>query len=168
MTLAPAALPARIPAGASSTTTHSVAEKPRIVAAFRYGSGCGLPFTTSVAVIRLFGVGRAAARKRTSASARVDEVTIVHRLAGRLGKQFLRTRQWNNTLQVFHLAALYDAVLDLVVCVRQVFPNGCDTGTSVCAGHDFLRIEAMVQGPVSPHSGDGGRRVDEYTVHVEQ
>src|SRR5882762_8899024 len=37
MTLAPAALPDRIPAGTSSTTTHSPAGKPRAAAAFKYG-----------------------------------------------------------------------------------------------------------------------------------
>src|SRR6476646_7962381 len=35
ITVAPAALPARMPAGTSSTTTHSPAEKPRTDAPFR-------------------------------------------------------------------------------------------------------------------------------------
>ena len=39
ITLAPDALPARMPAGTSSTTTQSVAENPRTEAPFRYGSG---------------------------------------------------------------------------------------------------------------------------------
>ena len=47
----PAALPARTPSGAFSTTMHSSGATPAIAAPFRYGSGFGLPWVTSLAVI---------------------------------------------------------------------------------------------------------------------
>ncbi len=43
--------PARTPSGAFSTTMHSSARLPAIAAPFRYGSGFGLPWVTSLAVI---------------------------------------------------------------------------------------------------------------------
>src|SRR6266849_5879712 len=62
-TRAPAALPARIPAGASSMTMQSAGARPRSFAAFRYGSGSGLPRWTSVEVTKFLGSGRPAARR---------------------------------------------------------------------------------------------------------
>jgi len=80
--LASSRFPGTNPAGASSTTTQSVAFVPTAAAPFRYGSGCGFPRSTSLHVTIFPGIFSPAARRRTSASGRVHDVTIVQRSGG--------------------------------------------------------------------------------------
>src|SRR5712672_3595098 len=79
----PAALPARMPAGASSMTMQSAADVPRSCAPRRYGSGSGLPFFISSEVTKCRGCGKPAALMRTCAKGRVQDVTMAHRSIGR-------------------------------------------------------------------------------------
>ena len=67
----PAALPARTPSGAFSTTMHSSGATPAIAAPFRYGSGFGLPWVTSLAVILRPG-GNTPGYARSMLSSRLD------------------------------------------------------------------------------------------------
>ena len=78
----PSCPPARadaIPAGASSMTRHSAASNPNPSAPFKYGSGCGFPFTTSSDVTRTLGTGTPQCGKRCSASSLDPDVTTPHR-----------------------------------------------------------------------------------------
>src|SRR5258708_27022226 len=84
ITLAPAAFPDWIPAGASSRTMQSPGGKPRSVAAFEYGSGCGLPVVAAFEVIMRCGNGQPAARRRTPANPPGPEGTMVHPPSRRL------------------------------------------------------------------------------------
>jgi hypothetical protein len=38
----------------------------------------------------------------------------------------------------------------------------------VGAGHDFVRVEPVLDGPSPPHARDGGCGVDEDSIHVEE
>ncbi len=82
ITRAPALFPARMPAGASSNTTHSDAGSPSSAAPFRYGSGSGLPCRTSSDVIMFSGIAIPAASSRTRARCLAHEVTNAHRSCG--------------------------------------------------------------------------------------
>src|ERR1017187_4889314 len=78
----PAATPAPIPEGASSTTTQSSGASPSNSAPHRYGSGSGLPCSTMSPEISRSGTGNPAAASRPSRSRRVAEVTIAQRSGG--------------------------------------------------------------------------------------
>ena len=118
MTLAPASLPARIPAGTSSTTTHAEAAKPNFAGAFRNGSGCGLPSVTSVEVTIRSGTGKPAARSLTSASGRVHEVAIVHRFAGSCSSNSGAPGKGYDSVRVLLLTTLYLAVFCRLIGIR--------------------------------------------------
>ena len=60
---------------------------------------------------------------RTSASRRVQEVTMVQRSSGRLASRLQRTRQRDDTFKVFDLAPLDLAILGLVISVGQIVFN---------------------------------------------
>ncbi len=84
ITRIPAAWADRIPAGVSSKTRQSAGATPSKAAPFRYGSGEGLPLTTSSAVINRFGIGTPTCCNRATAKDGVAEVTIVKRSSGSL------------------------------------------------------------------------------------
>src|SRR5689334_21930068 len=77
-TLIPARWPASTPAGASSTTTHCPGGTPSAAAARRYGSGSGLPCSTSSPVTRTSGAGNPTVASRCAASSRPPDVTTAH------------------------------------------------------------------------------------------
>ena len=75
----PAALPARIPDGESSTTiTSASAPKPNCFFPIRYPSGSGLPCSTSSAVIRYVGRASDILSNQPSIKGLVPEVTTAH------------------------------------------------------------------------------------------
>ncbi len=79
----PAPFPDPTPEGASSTTTHSSGRKPSNSAPRRYGSGSGLPRSTTSPLMIRSGNGSPAAFSRASSRRCVDEVTIAHRSGGK-------------------------------------------------------------------------------------
>lgn len=117
MTLAPAALPAQIPAGTSSTTMHSGPVKPSFAAAFKNGSGCGLPIVTSVEVTspqepatrpRAAELRPAAAcRKSRSSSVSPEAAAAIRAL-----------REGYDSVCILYLAMLYLLVFRCVISIR--------------------------------------------------
>ena len=123
----------------------------------------------SLEVINLFGNGRPAALMRTSASGRVQEVTIVQRSSGRLASKFERAGKRDHPFKVFDFAAFDFAILDFVIGVREIFADGRKAGASVGARRRLRqdRIRAR-SAQLAPDAGDGGSGVDEDSVHVEE
>jgi hypothetical protein len=74
-----ACCPARLNAGGHVFHHHALGSWiPQHARGFQIGLRMGLPLVMSLEVMSFSGTDRPAARKRTSANGRVDEVTIVH------------------------------------------------------------------------------------------
>src|SRR5689334_19805864 len=65
-------------------------------------------------------------------------------------QQFERSRQRNDTLDIFNLTALHFAILQLMISVREIFPNRGKAGTAVGTGDDLLRVESAFYSPTPP------------------
>jgi len=89
-------------------------------------------------------------------------------VGGKAREQSERAGQRDDALEVFHFAALDFAVLGFVVGVREIVANRGHAGASVSASYDFGGIESVLDGPVMPDAGDGGRGVHENAIHVEK
>jgi len=83
-------------------------------------------------------------------------------------QNFESAGEGNYTLGVFDFAALYFAIFDDGIGVREEIANGGDAGTAVGLADDFVGYEAVLVGPDGPDAGYGGGGVDENAVEIEE
>ena len=84
------------------------------------------------------------------------------------GEQVERSGEWNHAFQIFDFPAFDFAILGFVVRARQIFAHRSEARTTASSRDNFLRIEAVFNRPLMPDAGNGGGRVDQYSIHVKE
>jgi hypothetical protein len=79
-----------------------------------------------------------------------------------------RSRECDNIGDVLDFAALDFAIFRVVIAVGQQFDDCGEARPAVGFAHDFVRNQAMFEGPAGPHAGDRGRGINEHPVHIEE
>ena len=164
-----AARAARSPATASSTTTQSVGSTPSRRAPSSHGSGHGFPRSTSDAVTSAAGrVSPVAAMRASARSLRAGRDDAGgHAAVGEGRQQVGRAGKQHDALDVAHLD-LPDAGERLgPALLRQQLGDDVRRGHPVETGEPH-RVDVVLLAPPHPGAHDGGDRVDEGAVEVEQ
>src|SRR5690349_14901885 len=78
------------------------------------------------------------------------------------------TGQSDDACDVFDLTTLDLPVFHFMVSMRKEFPHRREARSPVRAGNCSLRIQAVLNGPLTPDSFDGRRRIDQHTIEVEK
>src|SRR5579864_9179234 len=79
-----------------------------------------------------------------------------------------RTRQRDHAVEVFDFTTLNLPILHLMISVWKIFANCSQAGAAVGSSHHFVWIEAVLNGPLPPHTRNGRSGVNQNAVKVEQ
>ncbi len=168
ITRAPAALPERIPAGTSSTTTQSA------------GSEAQRARPLDIRLWMRLAIGDVAGGDHCRWNWKSGGPNTNFRQwpsAGSNNRPSIRRQrrqqrksagQGNDSARVLDLLTFDLAVLGFVVRIGQKLPDRLDAGAPVRLSDCLFRLEAMLDRPLRPHARNGGGGVDEYAVQVKE
>ena len=165
----PAARAARRPATESSTTRHCDASTSRRRAPSSHGSGHGFPRSTSDAVTTTGGCRSPVAAIRASARSRVPggDDGRGHLAVGELAEQLGGPRQDEDAVDVGDLDLADPHVRGIPAVLGE--HRGDDVGGRHAVHADEpVRVDPELLAPPQPGPLDGGDRVDQGAVEVEQ
>jgi len=86
-------------------------------------------------------------------------------------EQFTGARKGDYVFDVFNFGALHPIVfreMNSGISVGEQFLNGGQAGAAMRGNDGVVGIDVVLEGPTRPYAGDGGSRVDEDAVHIEE